>query len=401
MQRRVRRPSSVLCLLSSVLCLLTAGCFSFLHEAPRPGRTTLGSPLIVLPAQNLGDYLVIEVKWDRYGPYRFLVDTGSSVTLVSPDLAKRYGVKDAPAPLNARLMHVESAEGGTVLLPATTLRRLELGDARFDDVPALVYDCAPLSAHLGVKIDGLLGFPLFRETLLTLDYPRSRVLLNPADSAPLLPGVTIPFNNGSKTPLIPIRLHDTTFIALIDSGSDAPLSLNPVGLQPVYAVGPRPGPTVGTLSGDHAALVGRLADTLTIGSYALPRPLVQVTDELSSIGGEVLRNFTVTFDQERNQVTFYRETPDPVAFEPLRSTGLSFSKAAAYWRVVGVVPDSPAAAAHVQPGDLVTRINGEPVAQWDLRRFDQLVAASRTITFAFLVGTQESSKTLGVFELVP
>ncbi len=395
---------SVLRLLSKVSCLLLiAGCVSFRHEAPRPGRTTLGSPLIVLPAQNLGDCLVIEAKWDRYGPYHFLVDTGSSVTLVSPDLAKRYGDKNAPASFNAPQIHVKSAEGDLVVLPATTLRRIELGEARFDDVPALIYDCAALSDHLGVKIDGILGFPLFRETLLTLDYPRSRVLLNPAAQAPLLPGDTIPFNNASKTPLIPIRLHDTTFIALIDSGSDAPLSLNPVGMKPAYASGPRPGPNVGTLSGDHAPQVGRLADTLMIGSYALPRPLVVITDELSSVGGEVLRNFTVTFDQERNQVTFYRETTAPISFDPQRGVGVSFSKAPAYWRVVGVIPDSPAASGPdpVQPGDLVTRINGEPVAQWDLRRFDQLVASARTITFTFLKGTEEKSKALSVFDLVP
>ena len=36
------------------------------------------------------------------------------------------------------------------------------------DVDVLIYDCEPLSAHLGVRIDGVLGFPLFRETLLTL-----------------------------------------------------------------------------------------------------------------------------------------------------------------------------------------------------------------------------------------
>lgn len=397
----LRRRSSVFGLLSSILCLLTAGCISSRHEAPRPGRTAFGSPLVVLPAQNLGDCLVVEVKWDRYGPYRFLIDTNSTVTLVSPDLAKRYAVKNAPPPFNAPQMHVKSADGGMVLLAATTLRRLELGDARFDDVPVLIYDCAALSAHFGVKIDGILGFPLFRETLLTLDYPRNRVLLNPTAPPPLLPGVTIPFNNESKTPLIPIRLGDTTFVALIDSGSTAPLSLNPVGLKPVYAAGPRSGPIVSTLSGDHVSQVGRLADTLMIGSYALPRPLVEVTDELSSIGGEVLKNFTVTFDQERSQVTFYRDTSDPITFGPSRSIGVSFSRTPAYWRVAGVVPDSPAAAAHVQSGDLVTRINGEPVAQWDLRRFEQLVAAARAITFTFLNGTQENNTVLNVFDLVP
>ena len=386
--------------LSVVFCLLATGCFSFRREAPRPGRTTLGSPLIVLPAQTLGSYLVIEAKWDRSGPYRFIIDTGSSVTLVSPDIAKRYVEKNALPP-DAPQLRVKSAAGGTVLLPVTTLRRIELGDARFEHVPALIYDCAALSAHLGVKIDGVLGFPLFRETLLTLDYPHSRVVLNPPATGELQPGTTIPFNNANRTPLIPIRLGETSFIALIDSGSDAPLNLNPVGLKPTYLTSPRPGATISTLSGDRTQTVGRLADTLMVGNYALPQPLMEVTDELSSIGGEILRNFIVTFNQERSQVTFYRETTEPIAFGARRSTGLSFSKTPAYWRVAGVVDNSPASFARVQSGDLVTRINGEAVAHWDLRRYEKLVAAAPDITFSFLNGTRETNVTLRVFELVP
>ena len=48
-------------------------------------------PLVTLPAERHGNLLLLEVKWDRSGPYRFLIDTGSSATLVSPDFARRYG----------------------------------------------------------------------------------------------------------------------------------------------------------------------------------------------------------------------------------------------------------------------------------------------------------------------
>lgn len=396
---RRRLPAGLALLLAAAWLLTGTGCLSFKREAPRPGLTTFGTPLVVLPAATLGNYLVIEAKWDRYGPYRFLIDTGSSVTLVSTELARRYPVKYTPA-TTAPQVRVKSAEGEIALLATTTLRRLDLGDVRFDDVPALMYDCAPLSAHLGVKIDGILGFPLFRDTVLTLDYPHSRVLLSPSRTAPLLPGSTIPFNNANKTPLIPISMGDTPFIALIDSGSDAPLSLNPVGLQPKFAVAPRPGPTVGTLTGDRTQQLGRLADSLKIGTYALQSPLVEMTDELSAIGAAILKNFTITFDQKRNQVTFYRETADPIAFPPHRTTGLSFNKAPAYWRVVGIVPGSPATG-RISSGDLVTRINGEPVERWDFKRYGQLIANADDIVFTLLNGSREHDERLKVYELVP
>ena len=394
-------------LLPLALCagLLLGGCSTlsapFRREAPRPGRTKLGSPLVILPSQTLGNYLIVEAKWDRYGPYHFLIDTGSSVTLVTSALAKRYGTNNSLPP---EMPHVpvKSAEGGTAELLPATLDRIELGDARFYDVPVLIYDCAPLSAHLGVKIDGVLGFPLFRETILTLDYPHNRAMLQRSNLRTPVPGTAIPFDDSAKIPLISVRIGDRSFVALLDSGSDMPLSLNPFGLDVKYAAAPRSGATVGTLTGDRPQQVGRLAGTLTIGDFVLLSPIVDVTDELSAIGGEILKNFIVTFDQEHDKVTFFRDTHDLIASPARRSAGLSFSKTPAYWRVVGVVPGSPAETVPVHAGDLVTRINGEPVAKWNLLRYEQLVATADAITFTFLNGTKESDPVrIGVFELVP
>jgi hypothetical protein len=397
-RRRLRTVASFVCALLGV-CLFSS-CNLFQREMSRPGSTKLDSPLVIVPAATLSNYLVVQTKWDKRGPYHFLIDTGASVTLVSPELAKRYVAKNAP-PTATPLVRVKSATGETALLTSTTLRRIDLGGARFENVQALIYDCTALSAHLGVQIDGVLGFPMFRETLLTLDYPHSRVLLQSRSASPLLPGTPIAFNNDRKTPIIPLRLGNQTFVALIDSGSDVALSLNPVGLDPVFAVPPRAGATVATLIGDRTQRIGRLAETLLIGDYPVQQPIVDLTDELTSLGGGILKYFTVTFDQEHNRVTFYRESHLAVAPEPRRSAGLSFSKTPAYWRVASVIPGSPAAEAGVQAGDLVTRINGEPVAEWDLARYQQLVASTGEVGFTFLNGTHENETRLKVFDLIP
>ncbi len=396
------RPGSRTFLFGLVALFCFTGCASlpFRNEPPRPSRTTIGSPLVELPALHLGNYLLLEAKWDRFGPYRFLIDTGSSATLVTPALARRYPSKALPSSTAPRV-RVTSAEGRITELPAGWLSELELGEARFQNIPVLIYDCAPLSAHLGVKLDGILGFPLFRELILTLDYPAKRVLLQPANTTPLVPGTTIAFDDARKTPVIHVGLGGRSLVALIDSGSDAGFSLNPVGVEPRFVSPPRPGTMVGTLAGDRIQQIGRLADSLAIGGYVLPQPIVDLSDELSSIGGDVLKHFTVTFDQVHERVTFYRESRDPITTAPRRSAGVSFNKTPAYWKVAGVVPGSPAEGAGVQTGDLVTRINGEPVAQWDLRRYEQLVVSGLEISFTFLNGNTEAAKAVKVFELVP
>jgi membrane-associated protease RseP (regulator of RpoE activity) len=69
--------------------------------------------------------------------------------------------------------------------------------------------------------------------------------------------------------------------------------------------------------------------------------------------------------------------------------------------VVGVVPTSPAAAAGVSQGDLISRINGEAVASWDPARYEQLVASANSIDFTFIDGSSVATKPIDVAVLVP
>jgi hypothetical protein len=98
-----------------------------------------------------------------------------------------------------------------------------------------------------------------------------------------------------------------------------------------------PGGVLATLSGERSQELGRLNGLLKVGAYSLPNPVIDMTDELSSIGGSVLRNFVVTFDQLRGEITFFRESLAPIVSPALRSAGLSFKRTPAYWRVVAVI----------------------------------------------------------------
>lgn len=397
-QRRARVLGPVLILALVGLALGGCSAVGWRPSAPPPGRTTLALPWVELPARRVGAYLILETKGDRQGPYRFLIDTGSSVTLATPALVRRL---PGPARTDAPRVRVAGADGTVAELPAAALGQLQLGDARFENVPVLVHDCAALSAHLGLRIDAVLGFPLFRDTLLTLDYPRSRVVLRPAETTALPPGSVLPFDDSRKTPLIPLRVGERSVTVLIDSGSDAAFSLNPAGLDLAYAEPPRPGGAVATLAGDRPQRIARLAGELRLGEQVFQRPVVDLTDELSSLGAGALRHFAVTFDQRRDRVHFERTEAVPITEAARRSAGLGFSRTPAYWRVTGVIAGSPAAVAGVREGDLVTRIEGEPVGQWDLDRYQRRVDAGGEIRFAFLQGNAEAERPLRVFDLVP
>jgi hypothetical protein len=400
-----RNRPAVPCLLSAVLCLcFTAGCTTASRQAP--GRTVVEVRAATLPARIISNFFVIESRQSDGHSYRFLVDTGSTVTYVSPEAARRLAVKRKPD-ATPRLVNVRSANGEEIGLEAIILRRLTLGESLFERVPALIFDFTDLSAHLGVQIDGIIGFPVFRNTLLTMDYPGARLVIAPypAAYAPLprqTPHVsTIAFNNQQGTPLIPLQVGNESFVALVDSGSDGSLSLNPTGLHPRFAHGPRVGTIISSLQGDRRQLTGRLSQNVLIGGHTVVQPVVDLTDQLSSIGGELLRHFVLTFDQRRNQVTFTHRADGPVTMPPRRHTGLSFARSPVYWRVLTVIPDTPAARLPVQAGDLCVRINGEPVEKWDYERYAALVQSAAKITCTFLAGTKETDVEVPVFELVP
>jgi hypothetical protein len=380
--------------------LISPGCLSARRTAPKPGLTEVGSKPVTLPGHLIRNVLVVEDKWDKAGPYHFIVDTGSSVTLVSPELAERYGDPHTQ-PEDEPMVKVLSSEGKRRLLRPVTLERLQLGSAKFLWVPALVYDCSDLSAQFGVRIDGVLGFPLFRNAVLTLDYPNECIVLRSKIPEDGIPGETILFDNADKTPTIPVSLGDKAFAVLIDSGSSSVFSINPAGLAPRYKYGPVAGPTVSTLGGDSAPRVGRLADVLRISSFDVPQPIADETQELSSLGGGILSRFTVTFDQRHNEAFFQRDVAEPLVVPALRTTGLSFTKTQAYWKVVGVIPGSPAAAAAVADGDLVSRINGEPVSSWDPERYDHLLAGTDPVSYTFIDGSRSAVKPIKAVDLVP
>jgi hypothetical protein len=387
-------------MLAALAVLLCGGCLGVPRSAPKPGLPHIGSKPVMLPGHVIGNVIVIEDQWDKFGPYHFIVDTGSSVTLVSPDIAARYGASGLP-PTDEPRVRVRSSQGGAALLTAVTLEKLQLGGARFEYVPALVYDCTDLSTQFGVRIDGILGFPLFRNAVMTLDYPNERVVLRPKIPDDGLPGEAILFNNADKIPLIPVRLDDREFAVLIDSGSASAFDLNPAGFSPNFVFGPVDGPLEATLSGDKPTRIGRLAGVLRIGSFDVPQPVAELTDDLSSIGGGILRHFTITFDQRDNEVFFQRDDAASILVAALRGTGLSFRKTPAYWKVAAVVPTSPAAAAGASQGDLVSRVNGEPVSAWDPARYGDLVASASSIDYTFIEGTTETTRTIDVAVLVP
>jgi predicted aspartyl protease len=98
---------------------------------------------------------------------RFLVDTGSSVTVLSPALATTLGV--APGSADASPVELHTI-GGRTAGPSAVLGSLRVGDLELRDAPVVLHDPGP-------GVDGILGNTFLSRYRVTVDADRRQLQL--------------------------------------------------------------------------------------------------------------------------------------------------------------------------------------------------------------------------------
>ncbi len=120
--------------------------------------------------------VIVPVTVGGRGPYRFLLDTGSTHTVVTAALA------DA---VDARLVartEMRSA-AGTLACLVVALPPLAVGDAVSEGLTATALPLQAAGA-LGRDVDGVLGQDFLARFAFTIDYRRSRIVWHAADFVP-------------------------------------------------------------------------------------------------------------------------------------------------------------------------------------------------------------------------
>jgi len=113
--------------------------------------------------------VVVPVRINGHGPYRFLLDTGASNTILS------LSVADALAIPRLRSYTIISA-GGNVSGTVRKLEALTVGPARLEDVDIAVANVPLLKT---MKVDGVLGSDYLRRFKISIDYDNQVVDIEP------------------------------------------------------------------------------------------------------------------------------------------------------------------------------------------------------------------------------
>ena len=112
-------------------------------------------PLMVLPVEVNGS-----------GPYRFCLDTGTSMTAISPSLAARLGISMRPGARQGM------GAGGRISVSFGRLASLTVGHHRVGDLDVTSADFfSSIAQACGTDFDGIVGYNFLKSYRVTIDYP--------------------------------------------------------------------------------------------------------------------------------------------------------------------------------------------------------------------------------------
>jgi hypothetical protein len=310
------RCRALLILLSSGLFVLAAAplCGASRESAPppeladQPRSVVLPPGGVSVPMRLVNGKPVVEVRLDGRGPFPFFLDTGAGATVIDAVFAAELAL---PGAGTTKIGDPTDPEGITAAKHRVDL--LEIGGARFESFFAVAFDRSGLYAEGAPR--GVLGMPLFRDCLLTLDYPGGTVRLVD-DRLPASNGREILDYRPSETDLfgLQVRVAGTEYWMTVDSGSPGSFSFPDAFRATLPLVAPARELGRGRTVGGEAIVYGAELDgAVELGAIRLERPQVRFFGRLThgNLGSGFLARYAVSIDQRTRRMRFVPGAPAP------------------------------------------------------------------------------------------
>jgi predicted aspartyl protease len=232
------------------------------------------------------------------GPFRFIVDTGTGgEAFITPSLADQL---DLPHVGQMRLSDPSGKGGRSV--PIVLLESLKLAGVDFKGVKAAVHELGDGDG----RCQGLLGFVLFRDYLLTLDYPNHQLRLASGELTPDGEQSVLPFRMPDKIPVVSLLVGGARVEAQIDSGG-AGLSLpEELASRMRFSADPASFSSAHSLSTRFEVKGATLSADIQLGAYTFKNPFVEINPAfpLANFGSCPMEHFATTFDQKKMLIRF-------------------------------------------------------------------------------------------------
>jgi hypothetical protein len=267
-----------------------------------PSPTTAETPAVyTAPLELINDKPYVAVMVNGRGPFRFLIDTGTGgQALISPEIADGLSL---PVVGHARLM--DPSGKGEQRSEILLIRSMKIAGMEFAEIKAIRHRLYGEEENC----QGVLGFTLFKDYLLTLDYPGRKLVLTQGaikekeDEG----GSVLTFRMPDGVPIVPLRVDGQHVEAQIDSGGTGLSLPQHVARGLKFVSTPVEFGSGESLATRFQIKAARLRPDVRLGRYTFRQAFVEINPAfpLVNVGSTPLANFVVTFDQAKMMLRLY------------------------------------------------------------------------------------------------
>lgn len=300
------------------------GLINFLKYLGQVGSLykTEGSEKTSIPFELIGNRPVITVRINgEKEPLRFVLDTGSGISVVSEKTAKKLKIRSITKGGFARGI----GGNGKFEVVYGLLREIKIGEVSLRQVPVFIREFHS-SAH---EVDGYVGLALISKFLTTIDYGNLTFSLTRRNND------TKEFMENAE-PSLPLRLTSSGFLSgeVELQGLDTPVNFILDTGASVSVISDDVARTDGIipfLGEEKFRVVGSAGVTENVSTFKLPKVTfgshsrkdimavaldLDIINETSGfeqsgiLGGNFLKNYRLTFDFRNSKVTFVSVKPE-------------------------------------------------------------------------------------------
>ncbi|MBI4650723.1 retropepsin-like domain-containing protein [Candidatus Desantisbacteria bacterium] len=283
---------------------------------------------VTVPLKDFKGELRVPITINGKDEEYFIIDTASSLTVISSELAQKYKIKiineGTAGYADIHLNSVVSVKYGK-------LDAIQIGDVTIYNIPVGIIDSESLTwKYMGglftySKIDGILGLPVIREFTTTLDFPKKTLTLSLKNNS--LPSTALKYNIFMVNSFIyvPVEMNGICgFNFCIDTGAEM-TELYETGLKYLkqsssteIVIEESEGKKIENIYGEKKVLGIFYPNKFIINNYTLENlPILISThnfsqfpiEEHGNLGLNVLKNFNITLDFKNMKMYLFSRKP--------------------------------------------------------------------------------------------
>ena len=276
---------------------------------------------ITIKFKSCSNLIIIPVTINESDTLNFILDTGVRYPIITelPFINKLNLNYLMPVPVKGLGEGIEL----TAYRSANNTMSISGLTARNQEVQMIIDESFQISHILGIPVHGLIGFNLFKDYIVEIDYINEKITLNKPEYFKYRDhkkDIILPLNFDGNKPFVntTIETDDSSKVPvklLVDTGASDALWLSEKSDERIHFPKNHIEAFIGRgLSGDLYGIKGRI-EAIWVGPLVLPQPIVafpnsEIIDQLmtsndrnGTIGAEILRRFHVTIDYRNSRLT--------------------------------------------------------------------------------------------------